>query len=125
MSIDSPGLMDDRVALSHRPGDHVMKFGRSRSYKGSAPKKPETVELALYDLIKTTDRWLRKYEEAWFDKEEYSTLEYGLIKSGRRDAIPSLCDEACEALDFMEKYVVDARKALKKLKSQAKKAAKA
>ncbi|HJN11256.1 MAG: hypothetical protein QGG09_06870 [Pirellulaceae bacterium] len=102
-----------------------MKLGRSRTYKGPAPKKPETVELALCDVIKTTDGWLRRYEEAWFDKDEYSTLEFGLIKSGRLDAIPDLCDDANEALDFMEKYVVDARKALKKLKSQAKKAARA
>lgn len=99
-----------------------MKIGRSKAYKGPAPKKSATVELALHDMIKTTDIWLRRYEEAWFDREEYSSLELGW-KDGSLKAIPGLCDEACEALDYMERYVVDARKALKKLKSQAKKVA--
>lgn len=100
-----------------------MNFGRSRAYKGPAPKKPETVELALCDVIKATDNWLRRYEEAWFDKKEYSTLELGW-KDGRLEAIPGLCDEACEALDLLAKYLVETQKVLKKLKSQATKAAK-
>lgn len=99
------------------------KLFRSRVYKGKAPKKAETVELALRDLIKTTEVWLRRYEESWFDRDEYPTLELGVIKSGNLKVIPVLCDDAIEGLALLAKYATTGQKALKKLKRAAKKRA--
>ena len=83
----------------------------------------ETVELALHDLIKTTEVWLRRYEESWFDRDEYKTLEFGIIKSGNLKAIPGLCDDAIEGLALLAEYATTGQKALRKLKRKAKKQA--
>ena len=91
-----------------------------RAYKGPSPKKPETIELALHEMLKATENWLRRYEESWFDRRSPPALEPGFAPWGDYDEVPLLCDEAIEALSDLASFAEDAQERLQKLKRRAK-----
>ena len=41
----------------------------SSNYPGRRPTKPPTVAEAIDELITYTDKWRRRYEESWFDRD--------------------------------------------------------
>ena len=92
----------------------------SRTYKGPSPKKPETIELALHEMLKVTENWLRRCEQSWFDRSGPEALDPGFARWGDRDEVLLLCDDAMEALSDVAIFAEDARKRLQKLKRKAK-----
>ena len=94
----------------------------SRSqYPGRRPTKPPTVAHAIDELITYTDKWLRRYDESWFDQDGVPATALGFNPAGDLDKIPEFCDYAIGAVSQMAKYAKEAESKLANVKKEAEK----
>ncbi|MDP6557400.1 MAG: hypothetical protein QGG71_22235 [Pirellulaceae bacterium] len=94
----------------------------SRSqYPGRRPTKQPTVAQAIDELNKHTDKWLRRYDESWFDRDGIPAIEFGFRPAGDLDKILELCDYAIEAVAHLSKLAKEAESKLAEVKKEAEK----
>ena len=91
----------------------------SSNYPGRRPTKPPTVAHAIDELISYTDKWRRRFEESWFDRDGIPAIEFGFRPVGDLDKIPALCDYAIEAVAYMAKLAKEAKSKLAEVKKEA------
>ena len=101
--------------------DEQLDGRRHSNYRGRSPKKPETVALALDEMITYTQQWLRRYEESWFDRTGIPATELGFNKAGDLDKIPELCDYAIDAVADLARFAREAKRRLEGVKKEAEK----
>jgi hypothetical protein len=93
----------------------------SSHYPGRRPTKPPTVAEAIDELITYTDKWRRRFEESWFDRDGIPAIEFGFNPPGDLDRIPELCDYAIEAVSQMAEFAKEAESKLAEVKKEAEK----
>ena len=93
----------------------------SSKHPGRRLTKPPTVALAIDDLNEHTDKWIRRYEESWFDRDGIPATELGFNPAGDLDKIPELCDYAIEAVAHMAVLAKEAESKLSAVKKDAEK----
>ncbi|MCB9873616.1 MAG: hypothetical protein H6821_05500 [Planctomycetaceae bacterium] len=98
-----------------------MKSMSRRNYQGPSPKKQPNVALALDELIRVTENWLRRFEESWFDRTDTPATELGFNPAGELDKIPVLCDYASEAVAQLAEFANEAEGKLTDVKKEAEK----
>jgi hypothetical protein len=98
-----------------------MKSTSRRSYKGSSVKNQPTVALALDEMIKVKENWLRRCEESWFDRTDTPATELGFNPAGDLNKIPALCDYAIEAVIQLAEFASEAESKLAEVKKEAEK----
>lgn len=91
----------------------------SKKYRGKSPKRPRTMELGVFEILTETEKWLRRYEVAWFPMGSYPTFEMGYVDIGDIDNVIHNCDVAVERVSLLSKYASEIANKLKKLKSEA------
>ena len=98
-----------------------MKAMSRRNYRGPSPNNQPNVALALDEMIKITEKWLRCYEESWFDRTDIPATELGINPAGDLNAIPGLCDYAIDAVLQMAEFAEEAESKLANVKTEAEK----
>jgi len=93
----------------------------SSNYPGRRPTKLPTVAHAIDELISYTDKWRRRYEESWFDRDGDPAIEFGFRPAGDLDAIPALCDYAIEAVGHLAELAKESESKLAEVKKEAEK----
>ena len=93
----------------------------SRNYRGKSVKNQPTVALALDEMIRVTENWLRRYEESWFDRTNIPAAELGFNPAGELDKIPDLCDYAIDAVAQLAEFANEAESKLATVKKEAEK----
>jgi len=91
----------------------------SSNYPGRRPTKPPTVAHAIDELISYTDKWRRRFEESWFDRDGIPAIEFGFRPAGDLDMIPELCDYATEAVAHLAELAKEAESKLAEVKKDA------
>ena len=93
----------------------------SSNYPGRRLTKPPTVAEAIEELTKLTDKWRRRYDESWFDRDGIPATELGFNPAGDLDKIPALCDYAIEAVGQLAEFAKEAESKLAEVKKEAEK----
>jgi len=93
----------------------------SSKHPGRRLTKPPTVAEAIDELNEHTDKWIRRYEESWFDRDGIPAIEFGFNPPGDLDSIPALCDYAIEAVAHLAKLAKEAESKLAEVKKEAEK----
>ncbi len=92
----------------------------SSKHPGRRLTKPPTVAEAIDELNEHTDKWIRRYEESWFDRDGIPAIEFGFNPPGDLDSIPALCDYAIEAVAHLAKLAKEAESKLAEVKKKLK-----
>ena len=86
---------------------------------GASPDPEGLLLWGIDELITYTEKWLRRFEESWFDLNDFPATDLGFNHIGNIKMIPDLCDYAIEAVTQLAKFATEAESRLAEVKKDA------